>query len=338
MNRTRFIIGLLLVLFFLESASAQQLIPRGNYENRGTITYHQMAVDSNIVFWPLGKKGMLIFDVSDPNNLRRIKLYQDYEIRSYRKVYGSVNKVQVENNTAYLANGDLGFYVLDISNLINPVLKGRYYRHKPVCEFNIIDNYVILGLWGNGVEVVDMSSLKDIKMISRKNMTDVFVEDIELMESRVYVAAGGKGIRIISYKEPIEKFESAGFIRKFYPEGTAKEIIINGNIGFIANGKKEFLIIDLFLPEYPSVIKRVELEGKSNGLFLDNTRLYVATSKGIEVFSVENQENVIRTGFYNNDKRDYRKLLVEGDFLYASYKFGNLLKKTYGLQLFKIEE
>ena len=125
------------LIFLSGSCFAQYLFPVNNYENDGEIEYGRFDVSSNKIFWPLGKKGLLIFDASDVENLRRLKLYKPYEIRSYQKEYGSANSIKVIGDTAYFAHGDLGFEVLDISNINEPKILGSYYRHLEVYNFKI---------------------------------------------------------------------------------------------------------------------------------------------------------------------------------------------------------
>lgn len=334
----KFCSRLLLLVFLLEFqlTEAQDLTPLNFYQSTGEIKYCRMDITDSLLFWPLGEKGMLIFDVSDPLDIERIKLFKEYEIRRYKKVYGSVNSVKLDGSIAYIAHGDLGFKIIDFADPINPVTKGVYYRHMPVNEFLLFQDYAFLGLWGNGVEVIDFSDLNDISLASRKNMGGIYVNKLDLYNSYLYAACGEDGIRIIPYKEPINDFKSDGFIRTYFPEGDVKDLIIDEDYAFVANGKKSLLVLDLGLPEHPRTHTKIETEGRCNGLFLQGNNIFVATTKGIEIFSVEDKDNIFKISYFDGSKRAYQTLHVEDDYLYGTYRRNTLFSKHYGLQIFQI--
>ncbi len=328
---------LFVILFGFQISEAQNLTPLNFYQNTGEINHGRMDITDSLLFWPLGEKGMLIFDVSNPLNIERVNLFKEYELRSYRKVYGSVNSVQLDGNTAYIAHGDLGFKIIDFSDPVKPVTKGVYYRHIPVNEFLLYKDYAFLGLWGNGVEAVDYSDWKDISLVSRKNMGGIYVNKLDLHNRYLYAACGKDGIRIIPYKKPITDFKSDGFIRTYFPEGEVKDLIIDEDYAFVANGKKSLLVLNLDLPEHPTTHVKIETEGRCNGLFLQENNLFVATTRGIEIFSVEDKENIFKINDFSDNKRSYQTLLVEDNYLYGTYQRNSLFSKHYGFGIFQIQ-
>ncbi|MGM0498416.1 MAG: hypothetical protein ACQESJ_10895, partial [Bacteroidota bacterium] len=207
----------LFILSFLFSSScfAQFLFPVNYYEKEGEISYGRFDVSDNKIFWPLGEKGLLIFDATDVENLQRLKLYRPYEIRSYNKEFGSANAIKVFDKKAYYAHGDLGFEILDFSNINDPKLLGSYYRHQKVFNFKIYKNYAILALDNSGVEVVDINNYQDINMVSRKNYSDVHVNNIAIYQNYLYASCGVYGLKIIPYKIPLEAFKSSGYAQNY---------------------------------------------------------------------------------------------------------------------------
>jgi hypothetical protein len=332
---------LLLILGFLfifqNHPKAQDLTPVGFYENKGEISYHRFDVHKGNIYWPRGKKGLVVFNAEQPGNLERIKYYHNYEIRSYRKVYGSANAIELRGDTAFLANGELGFEILNMSRPVNPVLLGRYYRHQAISEFKIVGKKAVLGLSENGAEIIDFSDVKDITLASRNNMDDFHVADIEILENYVYVLGEEDGTAIFSFNSPLKEFKKGRYIKTIFPEGASSQLEIRNKTGYLANGRKELLVMDFALPEHPSAIKKLELEGNSNDLLIHNDYLYVATSKGIEVFLLQDKENPVYVGSFYDKKREYKKILIKGNYLYSSYKSSGLFKKNYGLRIFRIQ-
>ncbi len=335
MKRT-FALFFVLFLSLQGILKGQELTPAGLYENKGKISYCRFDVQENNIFWPLGKKGMVIFNAANPENLERVKYYHNYEIRSYQKIYGSANCVEMRGDTAYLANGELGLEILDFSNPVSPKLLGRYYRNQPVSEFKIFDNKAILGLEKNGAEVIDYSDPDNIEMVSRDNMGDFPVTDIETFDNYVYLLGGKKGLVIFSYKKPLVNFKNGRYVKTIYPPGKASQIVMNDKIGYLANGNKEIVIMDFNLPEHPAAKRFIELDAKSNDVILVDDYLYVATNRGIEIFLLQKDKQPVRINAFYDKKREYKRLAIEGKYLYASYNSKGLFAKKYGIRIFRI--
>jgi len=330
---------LLLILFFLISGScfAQFLFPVNFYENEGEIRYCRFDVSDNKIYWPLGEKGLLIFDATDVENLQRVKLYRPYEIRSYNKEYGSANAIKVFGEKAYFAHGDLGFEILDLSDINDPKVLGRYYRHLKVFNFKIFKNYAILALDRMGVEVVDIKNYQDINMVSRKNYNDVHVNNIAIYQNYLYASCGVYGIKIIPYKIPLEAFKANGYAQNYLTDNKTHKILVHNDYAILANDADGLMIMDLSLPEHPTPVKTIETSGKAMDVIIRDNSMYVATSNGIEIYDISNFKNVNKIEQYSDNNRKFQKLAVDKDYLYATYKSGSLFWKKYGMMIFAVE-
>ena len=322
---------------FVNTGYGQSLYPIGNYENNGEIEFCRIDVRRNKLFWPLGPKGLLIFDVSDPQNINRLKLYRDYEIRSYQKIFGSPTAIKVVGEKAFLAHGDLGFDILDLSNVIDPELIGRYCRNQSVYSFRIYKNYAILGLKDMGLEIIDFSNPNDIQMVARKNFEGLPVNSIDILDTTVYAACGHYGLKIVPFREPLDQFTSSGFPTDFNTRADAKKIQVYKGFGLLANDTRGISVLDLTLNNYPNEANLIETKGKANDLFIENETMYVATSKGVEIYNIESPESVFKIAGYTDKKRKFQKLTVRGKFLYATYKKGWWFWKKFGIMIFEIE-
>lgn len=329
-----FVVGLLLLT---GSAFSQYIFPVNFYENEGEIRYGRFDVSDQKIFWPLGEKGLLIFDATDVQNLRRLKLYKPYEIRSYNKVFGSSNSIELKGDTGYLAHGDLGFEMIDFSSINDPKVIGRYYRHQEVYNFTLFQDYALLALDHMGVEVIDISDFKDIKMVSRKNFDGVHVNNIDVLDNYLIASCGVYGIKIIPYEAPLEKFDGRKFTREFTTENDVHKIIIHNGYGILANDADGLCILDLSLPEYPSIAKEIKTKGSAKDIFLQGNLLYVATTKGIEILNVEDPLNHYNVDQYQDKKRNFQKIEIEGKHLYATYKSGMGFWKKFGMMIFEIQ-
>jgi|GEM_PF-851617 len=332
-------IFLLFIAFFLISGScfAQFLFPVNFYENEGEIRYCRFDVSDNKIYWPLGEKGLLIFDATDVENLQRLKLYKPYEIRSYNKEYGSANAIKVFGEKAYLAHGDLGFEILDLSDINDPKVLGSYYRHLKVFNFKIFKNYAILALDRMGVEVIDISNYHNIDMVSRKNFNDVHVNNVSVYQNYLYASCGVYGVKIIPYEMPLEAFNSSSFASNYLTDDEAHKILVHDDHAILANDADGLKIMDLSLPEHPAPVQTVETSGKAMDIIIQDNSLYVATTKGIEVYDISNLTNIYKIDQYSDNSRKFQKLVVDEGYLYATYKSGWLFWKKYGMMIFAVE-
>ena len=330
---------LLFIAFFLISGScfAQFLFPVNYYENEGEIRYCRFDVSDNKIYWPLGEKGLLIFDATDVENLQRLKLYRPYEIRSYNKEYGSANAIRVIDEKAYFAHGDLGFEILDLSNINDPKVLGSYYRHLKIFNFKIFKNYAILALDRMGVEVVEMSNYQNINLVSRKNFNDVHVNNVAIYQNYLYASSGVYGVKIIPYEKPLEAFKSSGFASNYLADDEVHKILVHDDHAILANDADGLMIMDLSLPEHPAPVQTIETSGKAMDIFIRDNSLYVATTKGIEVYDISNLANIYKIDQYSDNSRKFQKLVVDEGYLYATYKSGWLFWKKYGMMIFAVE-
>jgi len=325
------------VFSFIGTCFSQHIFPLNSYENDGEIRFGRFDVAQDTIFWPLGKKGLLIFDAKDADNLHRVKLYRPYEIVSYKKVYNNANAIEVNGDKAYFAHGDQGFEILDLSNVNDPAVIGRYYRHQEVFNFKIYKGHAILALDHMGVEVISLDDYADMDMISRKNFDDLHVNNIAIYKNYVYASCGVYGLKIIPFNKPLEKFEGRIFPKEYKSEAAIHKIQVYDNFGFLANDAEGLTILDLNLPEYPSVLQTIQTEGKAMDILLDHPLLYVATTRGIEIYDVENPNNISQIDVYTDTKRSFQGLAIENNRLYASYKRGWWLWKKFGMMIFEIE-
>jgi hypothetical protein len=332
-------IFLFFLTFILLSGAcfAQYLFPVNNYENKGEIKYGRFDVANEKIFWPLGKKGLLIFDASNVENLQRLKLYKPYEIRSYQKEYGSANSIKVFGDKAYFAHGDLGFEVLDFSDIYDPEILGRYYRHQKIYNFKIFKHYAILALDNMGVEVIDVSDYKDMDLVSRKNYDEVHVNNIAIYKNYLYASCGYYGIKIIPYKSPIEEFKGNIFAENYLTDNEVHKILIHDDHAILANDADGLTIMDLNLPEHPAPTENIKTDGKAMDILIRDDFLYVACTKGVEVYNIRKINNIYKVDQFSGSGRNFQKLEIEDDYLYATYKSGWWFWEKYGMMIFAIE-
>jgi hypothetical protein len=291
-------------------------------------------IQDTILYLPLGESGLHLFDISDINNFQKVSVYQEYEKRSRKKVYGTAYKVNVIDNKAYLAYGVLGLKILDVIDPTMPYVLGTYYRYEDVYCSEKYENYVMLGYKTMGLEIVDISNLDNIKIVSRNNIKDFPVQNIQITPPYIIISGAARGLKIFKFSEPFTKFKSAEFPKSHLMENEANKLLIKGKTGYIANDFRGLTVLNVGLPLYPLEVSNTKTNGKAVDLIIEGNYLYIACGKYIEAYDIQEPEKPIKIFEHLDKDKEFVSLKIQDSKLFALYADGS---KTYGFVVFQIE-
>jgi len=316
-------------------SKAQHIYPIGNYtDDVKDMTLNGFDLNDSVLFIPLGESGLQMLDISDINNIHELGVYSEYEIRSRKRVYGIAYNVEVINNIAYLSYGPLGLKILDISDPSMPFPIGKYYRFEDVFCTEVYDQYVFLGYKDMGLEIIDVSNLSDIKMVSRNNVKDFKVQNIQLMPPYVFISGKNNGVKVFKFREPFSEFKTDGFPRDYIPENEVNKFLVKGKTGYIANDFRGLTVVNIGLPLYPVEVFNVKTAGKAIDMILDKDYLYVVCGKSIEVYDIKEPEKPFKTHEFVDKSKQFVSVKMKGANLYALYDNG---RNSYGIMIFQVE-
>jgi hypothetical protein len=325
----------ILLLVLVSFVKAQYLYPVYNYSSQTRdLQLSNFDIHDTLLFLPLGESGLHILNIKDLNDIREVSVYQEYEKRSRKKVYGIAHCVEVNQNKAYLSYGPLGLKILDVSDPTMPFVLGTYYRYQDVYCSEIYENYALLGYIGMGLEIVDFSNLDDIRMVSRKNERDFTVKDVDVIPPYIIITGGKRGLRSFKFGEPFTDFKQVEFPKDYITDTDANQLVINDKTGYLANDNGGLTILNLALPLYPLEINRIKTRGDAKDLVLNGNYLYLAAQKYIEVFDLRDPEKPNMVFEHEERGKDFISLKVHGNYLFALYQEGN---KDYGIMIFQME-
>ncbi|MGB5848859.1 MAG: hypothetical protein WBH40_10250 [Ignavibacteriaceae bacterium] len=115
---------------------------------------YAFTVENNIVFTASG--GILqTLDISDPSNPILI---------GQVATNGIINDVAKSGNYIYLAEGDSGLKIIDVTNLTNPVQVNEYLQSYPILKFKVENQTLFItegkydeSQWTGGLRILDIS-------------------------------------------------------------------------------------------------------------------------------------------------------------------------------------
>ncbi|MCK5028219.1 MAG: hypothetical protein KAR57_01200 [Bacteroidales bacterium] len=323
------------ILGLIFNIKAQYIYPLSEYssEMKG-YELSNFDIQDTILYLPLGESGLHLLDISDISNIQETFVYQEYEKRSRKKVFGTAYNVNVIDNKAYLAYGVLGLKILDVIDPTMPYVLGTYYRYEDVYCSEIFENFAMLGYKSMGLEIVDISNLDNIKMVSRNNIKDFPVKNIQIVPPYIIISGGARGLKIFKFNEPFTKFKSAEFPKSHLTDNEVNKFLIRGSAGYIANDFRGLSVLNMGLPLYPLEVNNIKTNGKAIDLVIDRNYLYVACGKYIEVYDIKEAEKPIKIFEHIDKDKEFKSLKIHDSKLYALYADGS---KKYGFVVFQVE-
>jgi hypothetical protein len=325
------------ILFLLVGAvSAQHIYPKAEYSSTiKSFEISEFDIQDTILYLPLGESGLHILNIADQENIEELAVYTEYEKRSRSsKVYGTAYQVQVIENKAYLAFGDLGLKVLDVTDPTMPYVLGTYYRHQQVYCFEMFESFALLGYIDMGMEIIDMSNINNMRMVARKNDKGFSVKNIQIVPPYVVVSGGIRGLKTFMFGEPFNTFKQKQFPRNYLTNNDANKILLKGKAGYLANDFRGLTVFNMGLPLYPIEVFNVKMEGKATDLIIDGNYLYVAGQKSIEVFDITEAEKPVKVHEFIDKDKSFESLKMYNNQLFAAYSSG---RKDYGIMIFQVE-
>ncbi|OFX86775.1 MAG: hypothetical protein A2W99_06850 [Bacteroidetes bacterium GWF2_33_16] len=330
----------LLLIFIINTITvnllnAQYIYPVSVYESSSKdIDLSNFDIKDTLLFLPLGNEELQILNISDINNINKFSKYEEYEKRYGKKVFGNAYGIKVIDNRAYLSYGDLGLKILDITDPETIYSIGTYYRHQEVYCVEIFENFACLGYKSLGLEIIDFSDLSNITMVSRNNVKDFSVKNIQILSPYIMISGGDRGLKTFKFKEPITGFKQAEFPKDFMYDAPANKILVRATTGYVANDFRGLSILNLNLPLYPHEVGNIKTNGKAIDLAIDRNYLYVVCSKSIEVYDIKEPEKPEKIFEHVEKDKKFQSITIKGSTLFASFTTNS---RDYGIMVFQVE-
>lgn len=237
--------------------------------------------------------------------------------------------VWVSNGRAFIGGySDGKVHIVDVRDRDNIHLLGVY---EPSIDAGILDlqargDLLFCALSREGFTIVDVSDPAAPKEIAfyRRNLPRG-VHDLFVTDNYVYVCDNGQSLLQIVDISDIRKPQFAGSLRS---QGYTHDLTIVGNIGYIANIRGGFRIVDLTNPARPVVMADHNYEGSfthniwpsADGRFVFTTDETCGTGH-LRAFDISDLSNIRQVGEYRAGGGDsvIHNVMVVGQYAYISY-------------------
>ena len=284
------------------------------YVGRGKVGVAYDVRVHNGFAYVTNNNGVVIFDVSQPENLREVGQIDigtasfgiDLEKNSIciaggNRLFiaditrpenpeklgdidlgGGLSQVRIEGQYAYVANRQKGFRIVDIINPKSPKIIGEF-NNGGACEaVELADNTAYLADRSDGLEVIDISNPASPRLIATvpeaAGAWDISIDSTKDFLD-LYVGCHGNGICIIRKTSESEY----SILSRFNDGAEAQGVWYKNNTLFVADNF-EFEILDVRDPESPKKIVEIERLNGLHDLYVEGKYIYLADAmKGLVV-------------------------------------------------------
>lgn len=235
---------------------------------------------------------------------------------------GTAVDVRVEKGHAYVAAGESGLIVIDLSNPDNPRIVSHIRTTAPAWGIEVNEGYVFM--CADDLIIVDSREPMNSRVVTRRSMPGSAYR-IAIVDNLGYVAALNGGLQIFDIDNPA----NPRVIGSHESQGNATNVTVLGNRGYLLDTLAGVQILDLTNPRRPDPIAEYQTDALPIAAQIRGDHLYLLDQERVQIVDVRNRSLVSRPNF-QAALRFPSDLAVIGDTVYVTDR--------HDLRVFKINE
>jgi hypothetical protein len=197
--------------------------------------------------------------------------------------------VVVSGNYAYVADGDYGLQVINISNPANPTLAGSYNTPGYSLRVAVSGNYAYVADGPAGMRVVNVSNPASPTEVG--SFTPGYAWCVTVSGNYAYVGFGDGGVRIVNVSNPANPTE----VGQYDMLGIVYGVVVVGNYAYVADGGWGLRVGDVSNPANPIETGYYDTEGTAYDVAGSGIYAYVADYSYFEIFDCSQAVPVEKT-------------------------------------------
>lgn len=254
-----------------------------------------------------------------------------YKIVKKAHTHGDASDVIIDGNYAYLAQGEGGLAIFDISNPKNPILVKNQTENMKGSSSKLIKkgDLIYLAAGSSGFNIVNISDLNNISV--RDQDVNGKLVNLELLGDYLVSSLSETGVQMVKEESSIY----IDFRGTTHPAGFAKGTAITNDETkmFIATGEMGLSLFDISFfdqgyGDYP-LLSSINLPGYAESVVLNEEQMvaFVACgNKGLQVVDYSTPSNLKVIASY--DSAGYAKEII--------YENGKIYLTASGLQVYDV--
>ncbi len=228
---------MLLTAFSYTIVTAQTVEFVGSYDTPSIA--RGITVTDNYAYIASGSSGLLIVDVSDPENPVFTGNYQ---------TSGTANDVCISGDYAYIAAGFSGLQIVNISNPGSPSLAGSYSTPDRALTVQVIGNYAYIADRAS-FQIIDISDPENPALAGSWNNSANDLTSVNVSGDYAYLTRLTYGLILVSITDP----ENPEYVGEYYNgSNTTYDVHVSGDYAFVVDGSS-LKMINTFIPNAPTL-------------------------------------------------------------------------------------
>lgn len=231
---------------------------------------------------------------------------------------GPVEGVVVgEDGYAYIADGDDGLRIIDVSDPTIPIEVGFLDTNKWAYSVDIVGEFAYVADHWDGLRIINVSDPSAPFEVGYYN-TSGQATDVTIVDQIAYVADGTAGLCLINISNPAAPFRTS----TLNTEGESRAVWVTGSYAYIADGTGGLRVINVVDESTPFEAGFFNPAGYDyyEDIFLADTLAFVADrNDGLRIINVSEIENPIEVGFFETTDCLSHCVSIHGTHAY----FGN---------------
>ena len=208
-------------------------------------------------------------------------------ITSFLNMPNDPRGIDVSGIYAYVADGEAGLHVVDISDSSNPIIVGTVDTPGYAYGIAVSGSYAyVTEVLPGRVQVIDIRDPFNPSITASLPISG-YAYGIAVSGSYAYVVVWETGLVILDVSNPSNPIIIASLSKPYL-----MEVFVNDTYAYVTGNDKDFSIVDISSPGNPTIVGSINTPGRTGGVFVSGTYAYVAdTDTGFYVISIENPAN-----------------------------------------------
>jgi hypothetical protein len=215
---------------------------------------------------------------------------------------GQAVGVQVVGNYAYVADGDSGLQIIDISNPQNPIFKGNYDTPSISYDLKVVGNYAYVADNHSGLQIIDISNPQN-PILKGNYDTPGLSYGLKVVGNYAYVADYYNGLQIIDISNPSNPILKGNYDT----QGWSVDLDVVGNYAFVGDYYNGLQIIDISNPSSPILKGSYATPGNAFSVQVVGNYAYIVnngfsfsgSNTLLQIIDISDLSNPILKGSYN---------------------------------------
>ncbi len=239
---------------------------------------------------------------------------------------GQSYDVVVAGDHAFVADGNSGLQVIDISDPANPTFADSYNTSGSAYGVAVAGNHAFVADGDAGLQVIDISDPTNLALAGTYDTPD-YARCVAIAGDQVYLANGTSGLLVIDISDPTNPTLAGSYDTS----GVAYGVAVAGNYAFVADFTSGFQVIDISDPTNPTLAGSYDTLGDASDVVISGDHAFIAAgSGGLQVLDISDPTAPTLAGSYDAPGFAYN-VAVDGNNCYLG-------KGTSGVEVLDVSD